>query len=387
MSVQDTITRHEKLRGEGVSLIASENILSPAVRAALAGDFSGRYHSAWYGGSRHAQELIEEVKELARRAFSCEYAFVNPLSGNICDLAAVFGLSPPKGKVAMFPIAHGGYPLDLGLFNRTRIDIPLVDGTYDIDPEAPRTLFSDPEKAPDLTMLSSSFIPFPHPVKSFAAADVHPLVYDGAHVLGLIATGAFQDPLDEGADMLIGSTHKSLYGPQGGLVLTNDEEIADKVRPYVEFDPHADIGLVDNPHVNRIAALGIALEEILDDPNYGQRVVRNSRALAKALDEHSTPMRFADRNYTESHQILMKGEPDQTDRWCKRLERTGIFIDVAGRIGTAEVTHLGMGPGEMEEIAEIINYELHGAGIRPSNKDRIKALAEEFQTAFLEGKR
>ncbi|MCK5560402.1 MAG: serine hydroxymethyltransferase, partial [Thermoplasmata archaeon] len=103
MTIQDSkimekLTKHEQLRSEGLNLIASENYLSDKVRAALASDLGGRYHTSWYGGAGLAQEIITATEELAKKVFNAKYAFVNPLSGNLCDLAVLYSFTEPDDK-------------------------------------------------------------------------------------------------------------------------------------------------------------------------------------------------------------------------------------------------------------------------------------------------
>ena len=350
--ILELIDKHEGLRKDCVNLIASENFLSQRVRDALAGDLAGRYHTSWYGGSRYSREIITETEELARRLFNVKHALVTPLSGNICDLVMLFAFSSPGDRVAMPPFFAGGYPLGLEKFDRVRADLPIDTGSFRYDLEAARQVIENVR----LIYMGSSFIPFPHPVKELSEhidglEDPPELVYDGAHVLGLMASGEFQDPLGEGASVLFGSTHKTLYGPQGGMILTNSDEHEERMRAYLDIDLETGIGLVDNPHVNRIAALGLALEELLADPDYGGRVIKNARILAKALEDNSVPMRFGDRGYTESHQIFIDMEPEPAQRLCGELEKDGIFIDVSGRLGLAELTRRGCGADDLQELA------------------------------------
>ncbi len=350
------IEENEKCREEGLNLIASENILSTEARRALSSDLSGRYHSDYYGGTEHIRDIIKKTEELAERLFDVEHAFIKPISGNLCDLNMLFSFSEPGDEVAMIPFSDGGYPLGLEKFDRGRIDIPVKKDSYEVDVKELEALYS--EKSPDLTILGASYIPFPHPVKTLSdLLDVNdrPLVYDGSHVLGLIATGEFQSPLEEGADVLIGSTHKSFYGPQGGLILTDKEEYAETIRRYQDIDLETGIGLIDNPHVNRIAALGITLEEMLEDHDYGKKVIENARALASSLEDQGVPVRFSEKGYTESHQIFLDLDEKRSKELCRELEKEKVFIDITGRIGVAEVTRRGMKENDMVEIAEKIS--------------------------------
>lgn len=225
-------------------------------------------------------------------------------------------------------------------------------------------------------MLGSSVIPFPHPVNELKDAKRYgTLVYDASHVLGLIAGEEFQDPLGEGADIMIGSTHKTFPGPQGGIVLTDSEEKAETIEKMLKFDFEEGIGLIDNPHVHRIAAIGIVLEEMLSrGKEYARQVIRNARELASSLNEHGIPVKFPDRRFTSSHQILLDFEQEDAIKFCRMLEEQNIFVDISGRIGVAEVTHIGMKEQEMRDIAGLIADAYHGKDIR----ERVKKWRRSF---------
>jgi glycine hydroxymethyltransferase len=359
-----------------LNLIASENYLSEKVRAALASDLGGRYHSDWYGGSKVAQEIIRTTEELAKKLFNAKYAIVTSLSGNTCDLAALFTFTKPGEKLAIMPISAGGYPLGAAKFDREPVYLPARKHSFELDIEAAKKVLADEQ--PQLVILGASYIPFPHPVQEISdflsEQDFSTTcVFDGSHVLGLIACGTFQDPLNEGAELLFGSTHKSLYGPQGGVMVTNSAEHYEALLKYFEVDIETGIGLVDNPHVNRIAALGVAFEELLEDQEYGKRVIENSQSLAKALDDLGVPMKFKDQGYTRSHQVFIDIDPDRAREFCHELETVGIFIDEEARLGTAEVTHRGMGTAEMETIARLL-AEAYLNGTTDELKQRVNRL-------------
>ncbi len=378
--IERLLREHEERRANGINLIVSENCLSARVRAALASDLAGRYGAEGYGGSLHARAVVKEAEARARELFRAGHALVSPLSGNLCVLACLSAFTAPGDGVAMLSFSAGGYPFGLEKFHRRRASIPTDASTLAIDVAACVNLLA--REGVKLAFLGGSTIPFPHPVKDIRAGldDAgHEclLAYDGSHVLGLIACGEFQDPLREGADILIGSTHKSFYGPQGGIMLTDNGALADALRKMLELDLEAGIGLVDNPHLNRIAALGLALEEMLEDPSYGARVVENARTLAAGLDRLGVPVRFADCGYTQSHQVLLDLDPPEAGKLCRDLEEAGIFIDAWGRLGTAEITHRGMGQGEMEAVAGFI-AEVHGGSPAPGLRERAAELARSF---------
>lgn len=270
--------------------------------------------------------------------------------------------------------------MGIGKFHRKRVFLPVDEASYVIDAEKANAVLSG--ERPALAYMGSSFIFFPQPVRAicdFARSSGLPTrcVFDGAHVLGLIATGEFQDPLREGAEVLFGSTHKSFYGPQGGLILTNSAEHDRAIRGFLDVDVETGIGLVDNPHPNRVAALGIALEELGRDRGYGTQVIKNAKALARALEDNGVPVRFGERGYTESHQILLNLRKERAKELCHRMEKAGIFVDEGGRLGTAEVTHRGMREEDMAGIAEVFS-EVYKRGARDAVKKRVQKLARSF---------
>ncbi len=378
--ISHLLREHEKYRSRGLNLIASENYLSPLVREALASDLAGRYHSEWYGGTCYSREIIAATEELARALFKVNHAIVTPLSGNICDLTALFSYTSPGDTVAMLPFSVGGYPFGLERFHRKRVEIPADPASFEIDVNG--TLESIIKKNVKLVILGSSFLLFPQPVREICRSigeldqSVH-CVYDGSHVLGLIASGEFQDPIREGVEVLFGSTHKTFYGPQGGIMLTDSQDLSKRLRALHDIDTDNGIGLVDNVHMNRIAALGLSMEEMVSDQDYGRRVIKNAKALASVLYEMGLPVRFREKGFTESHQILLNLTEKTAAEFCHNLENSGIFIDIGGRIGAAELTHRGMGISEMDEIGGLL-AEVYNSGPDENIKKKVRELADRF---------
>ncbi|MBC7248269.1 MAG: hypothetical protein H5T73_10905 [Actinobacteria bacterium] len=374
------VAESERLRAEGINLVASENRLSMAARMALASDLSGRYVATGYGGSRFAAQVVEATEELAREVFAAEHALISPISGNMCVLAVLFAFTSPGDAVATIPFSSGGYPFGVEKFHRRRVWIPTDSNTLDVDVE--KTVEVLVREGVRVAFLGASFLLFPQPVAAIRRGLEKTghgclLAYDASHVLGLIACGEFQDPLREGAHVLMGSTHKTMFGPQGGVILVNDRALEVTLRRFLELDLEEGIALVDNPHVNRIAALGIALEELLADRDYGRRVVENARSLAASLHERGLPVRFSERGFTASHQVLLHLEGKEAAKLCRSLEEKGIFIDAWGRLGTAEVTHLGMGPGEMDTIARWM-VDIYRGRARDDLSSEVRELAARF---------
>jgi len=367
--IKELVKKHEEHKLSGINLVASENRISPYAAEILASDLAGRYGNEWYGGSKYAMEIYETVERLVKKLFKAKYAFITPLSGNICDVAAILAFSNFGDEVAGMPKENGGYPFGYEKFGRKFYPLPMKE--YFIDEDE----IGNINKDFPLLMLASSTILFPHPVEKIAKEFKGVLCYDASHVLGLIAGGAFQKPLKEGAKLMIASTHKSFPGPQGGIVIANDAEIAEKIAPYLLFDFDKGIGLIDNPHMNRIAALGAVIEEMIEGgEEYASQIVKNAKYLARCLDDLGVPVKYKHRGYTESHQILLNMDKKEAYDYFKKLERNSIFIDCVGRIGVAEATHVGMKEEEMEEIAHMMAEVYDGKEVG----EKASKLAMEF---------
>lgn len=253
------------------------------------------------------------------------------------------------------------------------------------------------EEKPKLILFGGSLFPFPHPVADAyeAAQEVGAkIAYDGAHVLGLIAGKQFQDPLREGAEYLMGSTHKTFFGPQGGVILTTKEN-ADKI------DSHVFPGVVSNHHLHHKAGLAIALAEMLEfGEAYAKQVIKNAKALAQALYERGFNVLCEHKDFTESHQVIIdiESSPDiefSASELAKMYEEANIILnknllpwdDVNNsdnpsgiRLGTQECTRLGMKEKEMEEIAEFMKRIAIDKEKPEKVREDVKEFAKEYST-------
>jgi glycine hydroxymethyltransferase len=353
---------HEEWRvGECLNLIPSENRGSPHMRSMYASDLGNRYSAPdrFYRGSRFVDELQSLTEEIARKVFNARYADVRPLSGHTADMAVLLSLTKAGDKILSVSPDDGGYPgithLGLGgILGLRNLYFPYNDDAVNIDAKQSAPLIMKEE--PKVVFFGASFIPFPHPTRELA--DIHKggtSVYDGSHVLGLIAGGEFQDPLREGCSLLIGSTHKSLPGPQGGIILSNNEQAFSSVSGKIH------LGIVDNVHLDRVAALAVALLEMLQfGKAYAKAVVQNSQALANALSSRGVKVRGNAYGFSKSHQVLLDYNTQKLGFIAKRLEEANIIIDDGGRVGSTEITRMGFGPEEMDTIAELISLVVLG---------------------------
>jgi len=345
----------------------------------LTTDFGNRYTAPdkFYRGTRFADELQALSVEVARKVFNARYADVRPLSGHTADMAVLLSLTEAGDRIMSVSPDNGGYPgishQGIGkLLKLENVYFPYDDAAVNIRVKESISVIKS--QKPKLVFFGASFIPFPHPTKQLADAASGTCIYDGSHVLGLIAGGAFQDPLREGCSLLIGSTHKSLPGPQGGIVLSNNEEVFKAVSGKI----HPSI--VDNVHLNRVAALTVSLLEMMQfGKSYAQTVIKNSQTLAKALVDGGVRVRGAPFGYTKSHQVLLDYDLSRLGFYSAKLEQANIIIDNGGRVGTSELTRLGYGATDIEEVADLICLVVLGKKPVDFIKKRVKTLVKQHQ--------
>src|ERR671920_264734 len=371
---------------KSIPLIASENIPSPAVREAITSDFGNRYAEGWpgervYAGCIYIDEVEIICNELAKKVFKSEFADCRATSGVVANLAIYSAFSNPGDYMIAASIPSGGHISHgkkehfgtAGLVHGLFIEhYPFSKEEMTIDVDATKKKIQQmihDGKSPKIGMFGGSLFLFPHPVKELAGF-MHDhnmyINYDGAHVAGLIAGGEFQDPLKEGADSMTMSSHKTLWGPQGGCIVSyarHAEHIKKAIFP----------GNTSSHHLHHVAGKAIALAESLEfGKSYAKQVIRNAKALAEALTSYGFRLLGEKNGYTASHQIAVDvskfGDGGTIE---EQLEKASIILNrqllpgdiKAGRhymhpsgvrIGVPETTRLGMKEGEMEEIADFI---------------------------------
>ncbi|MCI4357555.1 MAG: serine hydroxymethyltransferase [Thermoplasmata archaeon] len=376
-SVQRHSTRFEK----AIPLIASENLLSPYAKELLISDFHSRYAEGlpgerYYEGNEEVDRVERTCLELARRLFRCSFADVRPISGTVANLAVLKALAEPGDPVGTARLADGAHisSASFGAFGLRGVK-PVY---YAWDEErmtldVPKTRAILREARPKLCLFGLSLFLFPIPIE-----ELRPTLeeigahgwYDAAHVLGLIAGGEFQDPLHEGCEVISASTHKTLPGPQHGLLLgeTRDPDVERRLRSA------AFPGVTSNHHLHTMAALAVSLaEHIAFGRDYARQVVANARALGQALYERGFDVLAPGLGFTRSHTIAVRVVREGGGEAVARsLAEAGIITNknlLPGdsspkrpggiRIGTPEVTRVGMREPEMVRIAELLDALLH----------------------------
>ena len=409
-------SNHRWRRTECINLIPSESCVSEFVERLCATDPAGRYNEhnrlralgvnsedvRYYKGTTFSMEKEEELVAALRTFFGCGDAEVRVISGQMANDTVYDALKQfrnrhrgrrtprPLRRVLVHDLNKGGHlsaQMGGALRNyvahdprteRPAVDhfVPRRDLPHAIDVEATTALIA--EGRPDLIVFGRSVIIHVEPVRDIVEF-VHsefgsdnperPLVmYDGAHVLGLLGEH-FQDPLAEGADVVTGSTHKTFFGPQRGVILSNIahghafEEFWQFVRSRA-FPGH-----VSNHHLGTLLGLlGATYEMIRYRDEYQPQVIRNARTFAGALAAQGLAIEGDSGNgYTDTHQVLVRGAPGAGGELASRLERKNVitnpqaFYDDASfaaasgiRLGTQEMTRFGMNEADFRELAELI---------------------------------
>jgi len=406
----ELLQQHHRWFQGTLPLIASENVPSPAVREALLTDFGNRYAEGWPGERVYAGCIyIDQVEliciELMKKLFNAEFVDVRPVSGVVANLVVYTTFTNPSDVMMALSIPCGGHismgKKELGgtagavhdlVVEYLPLDYRELNIDVDKTKERVKKLIQE-GKPPKLAMFGASVFPFPHPVQELADTFHEAgatVAYDAAHVAGLIAGGYFQDPLREGADVVTLSTHKTLFGPQHGAVLSW-EKYADRIK-RATFP-----GLVSNHHLHAVAGVAVACAEMLEfGKEYTQQVVKNSKALGQALYERGFDVLAEHKGFSESHVVLIDitkyGDGGAIE---KELERANIIINrnllpwdiKAGRhfmhpggirLGTQEVTRLGMREGEMAEIAEFIKRVV----VDKEDVEKVKGDVVEFRKDY-----
>ena len=417
--IEEIIARENTWRQtQAINLIASENTSSEAVRCVQNSDFMGRYAEGhpnqgdkvnrYYQGTRYIDEIENMATHEILALFDVKQADVRPISGNAANTAIALGWLRGGDTVvanstdAGGHISHGpvgvfgrriqsrGQSLKLGGPNSIHLHyLPLTPDHYHVD--AQKTIELIDQVSPQLVVMGKSLFLFPEPVSEVAAfckTKEIPLLYDGAHVLGLVAGGEFQSPLHEGATWMTGSTHKTFPGPQRGIILGNLDAAGEK-----KYWPAADRGVFpgssSNHHLNTLPALLVATREMKKyGRDYAAQIVRNAQALGRSLDELGTPVEARDFGYTKSHMIAVN-----VAQWgggvevAKRLEANDIIVNynmVPGdsdprnpsglRIGVPEMTRFGMDERAMGELAQLMHDAIRGENV----KSQVNALRGRY---------
>ena len=290
-AIYDALKGEEDRQRRGLELIPSENYTFPEVLATLGSVFTNKYSEGYpgrryYGGQEYTDEIETLARERAKVVFKCEHANVQPLSGSAMNQAVYLGLLEPGDTIMAMDLSHGGHlthgaPVShMGkLFNFVRYVTNPADGSIDYDRVRKDALATKPK------LVLCGYTSYPRDIDYGAFKDIADEVgaltmTDASHFGGLVAGGAMKNPFDFGFDLMTTTTHKSLRGPRGGMVLCT-KSLASKI------DKSVFPGLQGGPHMNAVAAIAITLLKAQTDDfkNYAGQVLLNAKALAQTFLE------------------------------------------------------------------------------------------------------
>ena len=415
--IRGLLKDHHKEWNSSIPLIASENLTSAAVREAVACDFSHRYAEGVvgervYAGCKYIDEVEQTCLELMKDVFDVPFADVRPISGVVANVTVYTAFTEAGDIMMAISIPVGGHISSGPRFATTGA---LIGGTagyasrlnvkylpydrYGLNIDTDAAIKAIRDEKPKLVQFGASVFLFPHPVKELAevAHEVGAHVnYDAAHVAGLIAAGRFQDPIREGADTMTMSTHKTLFGPQKGAVIARTDEWAEQIQTA------AFPGMTSNHHLHNVAGLAVALAEFQKfGDDYANQVITNAKKLAESLYERGLKVVCPEKGFTESHTLLIDISDKSSEIGLggdieKLLERAKIIVNrnllpwdlMEGRhyknpggirLGTSEVTRLGMKESEMDTIAELIKMIIIDQKEPGYVANEVTTFREEFQ--------
>jgi glycine hydroxymethyltransferase len=385
--------------GDCVNLNPATNVMNPRAEAALASGLGSR-PSLGYPGDKYEMglEAIEKIEviaaELAAEVFGAKFAEIRVASGAMANLYAFMATTKPGDRIIVPPASIGGHithhaPGAAGLYGLDIHPASANAAGYTVD----LTKLRDEARAlrPKLITIGCSLNLFPHPIRAMReiADEVGAtLLFDAAHMSGMIAGRAWQQPLEEGAHLMTMSTYKSLGGPPSGLILTNEAELAKRL------DAIAFPGLTANFDAAKSASLAITL---LDWKEHGRRyaamMAKTASTLARNLAERGLPVHAREHGFTQSHQLAIEaarfggGQAASKKLRHANLLACGIGLPIAEvegdmnglRFGTPEIVRWGMGPEHMPELAALVARALIGNEDAASVAADVTAFRQKFR--------
>ena len=383
MELAELLDGEDRRQADGLELIPSENYVSSAVREALSSTLTNKYSEGYpgaryYGGQQFTDEVERLAIERAKRLFGASHANVQPLGGANANIATYMALMEPGDTILGMELSHGGH-LTHGspvtyiskIFNFVRYGMKDVE-TGELDYDALAALAR--EHKPKVILAGFSAYPrtidwkriagIAHEVGAYAVADV-------AHIAGLIAGGALENPFDAGFDILTTTTHKTLRGPRGGMIMVSGKiENARAADLAKRIDKAVFPGLQGGPHMNQIAAKAVSFKEALQPSfkEYARAVLENAQAMAQVWKDAGAKLVTGG---TDNHLLLadvvssfgIGGKEAET-----LLDRAGITLnknsipndtrppsDPSGiRFGTPALTTRGFNADDCREVAQLM---------------------------------
>ena len=396
--VYATIIDETNRQQNKIELIASENFVTERIMEAIGSPLTNKYAEGYpakryYGGCEHVDVVENLAIERAKELFGAGYANVQPHSGAQANMAVFFALLSPGDTVLSMSLAHGGHlshgsPVNMSGKYFNIVPYGVTEDTNTIDYDEVRRLAL--ECKPKLILAGASAYPRTIDFEKFAEIDKEVGEYflvDMAHIAGLVAAGCHPSPMPY-ADVVTTTTHKTLRGPRGGLILTNNEEIATKINKAI-FP-----GIQGGPLMHTIAAKAVCFKEALDPSfkEYAEQIVKNAAVLADTLMAEGFKLVSGG---TDNHLMLLDlTESGVTGKDAeKMLDEVGItvnknaipfdtrspFVTSGVRIGTPATTSRGFKEDDMVEVGKLIALTIKDfEGSKDEIKARVKALCDKY---------
>jgi fluorothreonine transaldolase len=405
--ISQLLVLEEELAADVLHLTANETTLSPLARRAMSSSLSNRYllehldmrkdspsrlGNLLYRGLDAVNEIERSATAVCRRLFGAEYAEFRCVSGLHAMQTTFAALTRPSDKIMRVSTQDGGHfltELICRTFGRESCTYSF-DGIGELDLERTRETFE--RERPSLLYIDAMNYLFPLPIKDLRTiAGDTPIVFDASHTLGLIGGKQFPNPLDEGADIIQANTHKTLFGPQKGIILGNNRALMERIGYTLSN------GLVSSQHTASLLALLVALHELnLEGERYAAKVLHTARELAAAINDEGMPVLCGARGFTDNHMFFMDTRSfgsglillDKLIAANISANRLIPFHHVdAIRFGTQEITRYGYDDDDLALIARLLRRVIVDKEAPEQVKPEVVALVRAHRTVYFTGER
>jgi glycine hydroxymethyltransferase len=394
--LENLVSSHEDLKRTSISLVPTENVLSPKAARLLRSDLANRYYltdnTIWeYPQISHMKKISDICEYVFKKLYNVKYVNIRPLSGINC-LTILLASLTQKGQIlfSMHPNC-GGHGATRKIAERLGLTchyLPYDYSNFDLDYEECEKAFK--LRQPDFIYVDMSNSLFTIDLTKLAGiapkgAFVH---YDSSQIMGLALDGDYFNPIKYGLKLLAGSTHKTFPGPQHGVIMSDDADIMASIEMYTN-------SFVSNHHMNNVASLAMSAIEMLEfGTEYSNSIRRNAVALGEELIKAGVPVVSCEKGVTLTHQVWINTEKLKVDahKIVARLEQNKIITNCVRlplssnkmlkgiRIGTTEVSRRGMGTAEMGEISQLIAKTIFQTSQDSVILREVESLAEKYST-------
>lgn len=397
INLLELVRKHDTWMDETINLIASENRISPLISKVLSSDFGNRVAEGWIGkrvfpGIKYYDEIEQYGMELVCAMFHADFADIRPIGGTMANMIVYSAFTKPGDIIASLSISSGAHISMSGavprkVFGLQVVELPFDQTSFVIKLEESINIIE--ETRPKILVLGGSVILFSQPVKELVEVCKRVgtiVLFDAAHVAGLIATGEYPNPFDDGVDIMTMTVCKTIPGPQHAFILSRNE-FSESIK-RTTFP-----GFLSGHHLHETVASVLVMEEMKKfGKEYICQVLVNAKTLAKSLSEYGFNVLAKDKGFTETHMFLLDVSNIISATEAEQmLEEANIIVNrnmlptdtsfqnPSGlRIGTPEMTKMGMKENDMKKIAELFKRIL----IDREDVQQVKKDVVTFRKAF-----